>query len=284
MLLMHENTPVADVVMQLGHIIRVTKIYNEILLPPGTRKANRGNLSIFMENWQKERAIPFNRQCLDQYTSYFETSILEAAQIFCSLSLTDHYWFKEETDNEKWEDICFQKNGFSNQLADYILLEKKAGKPMPVPDVNTDGVLQKIWIHTSDGPVLYKYGDFGNDCNCNLLSANEVVGSRIGNLMEIPVVQYKIARLPDEDIPVCACESFVPDSSEFITAAQLQNEEVFLNTTFSIHIDAGYSEKGKTKDLIPELVGWVKGSISNCEVYVKPDSYVASGIADKISK
>lgn len=226
MLLMHENTPVADVVMQLGHIIRVTKIYNEILLPPGTKKANRGNLSIFMENWQKERAIPFNRQCLDQYTSYFETSILEAAQIFGSLSLTDHYWFKEETDNEKWEDICFQKNGFSNQLADYILLEKKAGKPMPVPDVNTDGVLQKIWIHTSDGPVLYKYGDFGNDCNCNLLSANEVVGSRIGNLMEIPVVQYKIARLPDEDIPVCACESFVPDSSEFITAAQLQKDHM----------------------------------------------------------
>ena len=224
MLLMHENTPVADVVMQLGHIIRVTKIYNEILLPPGTRKANRGNLSIFMENWQKERAIPFNRQCLDQYTSYFETSILEAAQIFGSLSLTDHYWFKEETDDEKWEDICFQKNGFSNQLADYILLEKKAGKPMPVPDVNTDGVLQKIWIHTSDGPVLYKYGDFGNDCNCNLLSANEVVGSRVGNLMEVPVVQYKIARLPDEDIPVCACESFVPDSSEFITAAQLQKD------------------------------------------------------------
>lgn len=109
MLLMHENTPVAEVVMQLGHIIRVTKIYNEILLPPGTRKANRGNLSIFMENWQKERAIPFNRQCLDQYTSYFETSILEAAQIFGSLSLTDHYWFKEETDDEKWEDICFQK-------------------------------------------------------------------------------------------------------------------------------------------------------------------------------
>lgn len=226
MLLMHENTPVADVVMQLGHIIRVTKIYNEILLPPGTRKANRENLSIFMENWQKERAIPFNRQCLDQYTSYFETSILEAAQIFGSLSLTDHYWFKEETDNEKWEDICFQKNGFSNQLADYILLEKKAGKPMPVPDVNTDGVLQKIWIHTSNGPVLYKYGDFGNDCNCNLLSANEVVGSRIGNLMEVPVVQYKIARLPDEDIPVCACESFVPDSSEFITAAQLQKDHM----------------------------------------------------------
>lgn len=61
-------------------------------------------------------------------------------------------------------------------------------------------------------------------------------------------------------------------------------ENVFLNTEFSIHIDAGYSDKGKTKELIPELVGWVKGCISNCEVHVKPDSYVASTIADKISK
>ena len=61
-------------------------------------------------------------------------------------------------------------------------------------------------------------------------------------------------------------------------------EDVFLNAEFSIHIDAGYSEHGKTKELIPELVGWVKGCISHCEVFVKPDSYVASTIADKMSK
>ncbi len=59
-------------------------------------------------------------------------------------------------------------------------------------------------------------------------------------------------------------------------------EEVFLNTSFTIHIDAGYSDKGKTKELIPELVGWVKAM--GYEAKVKPDSYVASGVADKISK
>ena len=59
-------------------------------------------------------------------------------------------------------------------------------------------------------------------------------------------------------------------------------EEVFMNTEFSIHIDAGYSEKGKTRELIPELVGWVKSM--GYEAEVKPESYVASGIADKISK
>lgn len=58
--------------------------------------------------------------------------------------------------------------------------------------------------------------------------------------------------------------------------------EVFLNTTFSIHIDAGRSDHGKTKELIPELIGWVKGL--GYEAIIKPDSYTASGIADKISK
>lgn len=59
-------------------------------------------------------------------------------------------------------------------------------------------------------------------------------------------------------------------------------EDVFLNTEFSIHIDAGYSEHGKTKELIPELIGWVNSM--GYDAKVKPDSYVASGIADKISK
>lgn len=59
-------------------------------------------------------------------------------------------------------------------------------------------------------------------------------------------------------------------------------EEVYLNSTFSIHVDAGKSEKGKTKELIPELVGWIKSCGYACEV--KPESFVASSIADKISK
>ena len=59
-------------------------------------------------------------------------------------------------------------------------------------------------------------------------------------------------------------------------------EDVFLNTEFSIHIDAGYSELGKSMEVIPELIGWVTSM--GFEAKVKPESYVASGIADKISK
>ncbi len=58
--------------------------------------------------------------------------------------------------------------------------------------------------------------------------------------------------------------------------------ELYEKTTFTIHVDAGRSEKGKTKDLIPAIVGWIKAQGFECEV--KPDSFVASTIADRISK
>lgn len=59
-------------------------------------------------------------------------------------------------------------------------------------------------------------------------------------------------------------------------------EGLFMNCPLSIHVDAGNSDKGKTKMLIPELVGWIKAS--GYDVKVKPHSFVASSIADSISK
>ncbi|MCR5767668.1 MAG: ribonuclease H-like YkuK family protein [Lachnospiraceae bacterium] len=58
--------------------------------------------------------------------------------------------------------------------------------------------------------------------------------------------------------------------------------DLFMNTTLSIHIDAGLNPNGKTRELIPELVGWIKSCGYDCET--KPDSWVASTIADRISK
>lgn len=59
-------------------------------------------------------------------------------------------------------------------------------------------------------------------------------------------------------------------------------QELFLSCPVSIHVDAGNSEKGKTRQLIPELVGWIRAC--GYEASVKPESFVASTIADRISK
>lgn len=64
--------------------------------------------------------------------------------------------------------------------------------------------------------------------------------------------------------------------------AQDEYAAVFNGCTFTIHIDAGLNPRGKTSELIPELVGWIKAMGYDCEV--KPNSFAASSIADKISK
>lgn len=59
-------------------------------------------------------------------------------------------------------------------------------------------------------------------------------------------------------------------------------EELRNSCLISIHVDAGWSDKGKTKELIPMLVGWINACGYECEV--KPEAFVSSCIADRISK
>jgi len=58
--------------------------------------------------------------------------------------------------------------------------------------------------------------------------------------------------------------------------------DLYLNMNFAIHVDAGNNPKGKTKELIPGIIGWIRACGYDC--VIKPDSYTASSIADRISK
>lgn len=69
-------------------------------------------------------------------------------------------------------------------------------------------------------------------------------------------------------------------------AGELEEESKYRDmkkdTLLSIHVDAGWSDKGKTKELIPGLIGWIRAC--GFEAKCKPESFAASSIADKISK
>ena len=49
---------------------------------------------------------------------------------------------------------------------------------------------------------------------------------------------------------------------------------------FAVHADIGHA--GGTQQLISEITGWIKSL--KFDVVIKPDSYAASGVANKISK
>lgn len=57
-------------------------------------------------------------------------------------------------------------------------------------------------------------------------------------------------------------------------------EENNIDNEIIIHADIG--EYGKTKSLISEITGWIKGMGFDC--CIKPDSWASSSIADMISK
>lgn len=59
-------------------------------------------------------------------------------------------------------------------------------------------------------------------------------------------------------------------------------EEMYLSCPIRIDIDVGNSPQGKTKDLIPGIVGWVSSLGWKCTI--KPYSTAASSIADRYSK
>lgn len=71
-------------------------------------------------------------------------------------------------------------------------------------------------------------------------------------------------------------------ADELLNVMAELDEDLFSSIAFSIHVDAGRSENGKTKELIPSLVGWIHSCGYECQV--KPDSFAASTIANRISK
>ena len=98
---------------------------------------------------------------------------------------------------------------------------------------------------------------------------------------------YEITRLPrTNDVR----QKLTTETNESLQAMMKLTEilegdgyaELREKMSLAIHIDAGWNPDGKTRELIPELVGWIRGMGYDCEC--KPDAYVASTIADKISK
>lgn len=97
---------------------------------------------------------------------------------------------------------------------------------------------------------------------------------------------YKVERIPRiQDVRQklnFETQASLQYADELLKIMAETNEELFESITFSIHIDAGKSDKGKTKELIPSLVGWIHSCGYECAV--KPDSFAASTIANRISK
>ena len=112
------------------------------------------------------------------------------------LSLTNHFWFKREGENLKYEDINFFTNKWDDSFGRAVLRgDYKVLKDcdLNVPDIVTPGWSVKAWIY-DNGPKLYKLGivkDHYEDCLGEVLASKFI--QRI--LKEDEVVKYELVKL-----------------------------------------------------------------------------------------
>lgn len=115
------------------------------------------------------------------------------------LSLANHYWFKKEGGNLKYDEINFFTNKWDDSYAKAILnedYEALKNCDLNVPDVVTSGWADKVWIY-DNGPKLYKFGivkDAYEDCLGEVLASKLI--QRI--LKEDEVVHYELKQINEK--------------------------------------------------------------------------------------
>ena len=140
----------------------------------------------------------------------------------------------------------------------------------------------KKGIQTSEGFNVI----IGTDSQ-NFSDTKAVVVLVVQNIGKGGIFFYDIKRVPRIDsirqkllfetkLSLQYADKFLPRIEDLILKNNLMCDKI----NFCIHIDAGW--KGKTNVLIPEVTAWIDACGYQCEI--KPNSFAASSVADKLSK
>ena len=115
------------------------------------------------------------------------------------LSLSNHYWFKKESENLSYDDINFFTNKWDDSFARAILnndYNALSHVNLNVPDIATAGWGVKGWIYDEEkGPRLYKLGiNQSEEC------LGEVLASRLAKRLfkDKDVLTYDLEKINGE--------------------------------------------------------------------------------------
>jgi len=174
------------------------------LAPYGVSKGNESNnmrllrffnsRKISENRWDYDLIIK-NIGCRDSFELAFKGH---------GLSLSNHYWFKREGEDLKYDDINFFSNKWDDSFARAVLngkYEELSKCDLNVPDIVTQGWSVKGWIY-DNGPKLIKLGIVKDQYEDSL---GEVLASRLASriLKEDEVLKYDLVKVNDKYGSIC---------------------------------------------------------------------------------
>jgi hypothetical protein len=222
--LMHKNVPVMgmEVLSETGRIIKLDKPQNPEHVPLGTWAKDGVSLRE-IDDWWAGRAIPASRNGIKEalHNLGISSPLLLIEKCY-GLSLSDHYWFRPEGAEIKWEDVNFFQNDFSKDVGEILFGREPDNKKhisLISPDNTSDGQLKKKWIIADGKRLLMKGANSEHDYRQEPF--NEVIASAILQRLDISHVEYALTFERGE--PYSLCENFLTAGTELVTAWSVYN-------------------------------------------------------------
>ena len=227
--LMNKNYPVLEFEYDLeSHVAtRIVEVVDASHAPLGLFD-KRGNVSKRDLNyWWRHRAIPASREQVERLLENLRLdSTLALAERNFGLSLSDRYWIDDVDAPQRWEDVNFFDNDFSDDLG-ILTLGQDSSASMERPDyarVNltspnstVGGDLRKKWKIIDGTRVLVKSGvGFVNQ-----EPYNEVVATELHRRMLEPGTYTEYRLLAEDRRVYSACDNILRDDEELVSAYDL---------------------------------------------------------------
>lgn len=227
--LMNQDYPVLEFDYDLDShsATRIVEILDATHAPMGLFD-KRGNTSTRDLNyWWRHRAIPASREQVERLLDNLRLdSTLDLAEHNFGLSLSDRYWIDDTDAPQKWADINFFDNDFTDDLG-ILTLGQDSGMPterinyasvdLTSPSSTVGGDLRKKWKIIEGKRVLVKSGVGA----FNQEPYNEVIASELHRRLLEPGTFTEYRLFEEERGVYSACDNFLRDGEELVSAYDL---------------------------------------------------------------
>lgn len=208
-----------DYSLDLHAAVKVRDVHDLRYAPPAIldRKGmvTRRNLN----EWWRNRAIPASRHHIDELLETLQLdSTLELAERNFGLSLSDRYWLNDSENPQRWEDVNFFDNDFTDELGVMTLGQSLSENPsLMSPNATLGGDLSKKWKCMDGKRILLKAGTGIAQQEV----ANEVIATELHSRLLEPgeAVRYWVVSSGGE--LYSACENMLEGNEELITARDI---------------------------------------------------------------
>ena len=252
--LMHKDIPVfsAEYDSEKVSFLRIKDIFAFDHVPYSAREGDGISLKK-LNHWFRWRGIPDYRIGLNRLLDRLGVeSQYQLLNEYYALSVSDHYWLKEEQDRTSYEEISFFLHGFDQDGFGKAMFSlgraETEDSALLTPNNTLAGYQKKAWFHRGSGLYLLKGGSY----LYQLEPVNEKTASEIGRRLGMDVVGYTTEIYENQLVSVC--KNMLDDNHDLITADEVlslreaEKDKFHMYTYLEILQEHGIQDASKAMD------------------------------------